>query len=268
MKKLTTTFAGLFLAALVFTSCSSDESSVSPVSNTGATLDSKGSGGAGTPGPDGVGGSMARFTISGNNLYTVDHNSLTHYEISDANDPKPGNRIPLSFNVETIFPYQDKLFIGTQSGMHVMGIQNPASPNLISTFTHIVSCDPVVADSRYAYVTLSTGTTCRGGSINELQIIDLQNLNSPRLVRQYPMENPKGLGIDNKNLFICDNGLKLYDATNVNNLVLRQKFNINAFDVIPNNGNLLVIGNDGFYQYTYTNNALEFLSKIPVQPVM
>ena len=268
MKKLTRICAGLFFAAVVFSSCSSDESSMAPSSNASATFDSKGGGGSGTPGTDGVGGSMARFTISGNNLYTVDNNSLTHYEISNANDPKPGNRIPLNFNVETIFPYQDKLFIGTQQGMHVMGIQNPASPNLISTFTHIVSCDPVVADGRYAYVTLSTGSTCRGAAINELQIIDLQNINSPRLVKQYPMENPKGLGIDNTNLFVCDNGLKLYDATNVNNLVLKQKFNINAFDVIPNNGNLLVIGNDGFYQYAYTNNALEFLSKISVQPTL
>jgi hypothetical protein len=121
---------------------------------------------------------MARFAISGDNLYTVDQGSLTHYEISDANNPRRGNRVQLQFNVETIFPYQDKLFIGTQQGMHILGIQNPEAPNLIATVSHFVSCDPVVADSRYAYVTLRGGTTCRGGNINELQVIDLATISN------------------------------------------------------------------------------------------
>src|SRR5690349_3085327 len=160
MKKVTKIFAGFIFAAIALSSCSSDDASMAPAGSTTST-NSRGFGGAGTPGQDGKGGSMARFAISGNNLYTVDQGGLTHYEISDANSPKRGNRVSLNFFVETIFPYQDKLFIGTQQGMHIMGIQNPASPNLIATVTHIVSCDPVVADSRYAYVTLRNGTNCR-----------------------------------------------------------------------------------------------------------
>jgi hypothetical protein len=69
---------------------------------------------------------------------------------------------------------------------------------------------------------------------------------------------------------VCDDVLKVFDATDPENLKEKQRLNINAFDVIPNNGNLLVIGSDGFYQYSYSNsnNALTFLSKIPVQPIM
>src|SRR5688572_31726685 len=270
MKKITKIFAGFIFAAVALSSCSSDDSSMAPGGSGLSSTNSRGGGVNGVPGQEGRGGSMARFAISGNNLYTVDQFSLTHYEISDANSPQRGNRVQLNFNVETIFPYADKLFIGTQQGMHVLGIQNPASPTLLSTVTHFVSCDPVVADSRYAYVTLRGGTTCRGGNINELQVIDLANITNPSMVRTYPMVGPKGLGIDNNNLFVCDDVLKVFDATNPGNLVERQRLNINAFDVIPNNGNLLIVGSDGFYQYSYdnSNNALEFLSKIPVQPVM
>ena len=268
MKKVTKIFAGFIFAAIALSSCSSDDASMAPAGSASST-NSRG-GGTGGSDADGKGGSMARFAISGNNLYTVDQGSLTHYEISDANNPVRGNQIPMQFVVETIFPYQDKLFIGTQQGMHIYGLQNPASPNHISTVTHIVSCDPVVADSRYAYVTLRNGTNCRQNNINELQVIDLGYIANPRTVRTYPMVGPKGLGIDNNNLFVCDDVLKVYNASNPQNLVEKQQLNINAFDVIPNNGNLLVIGSDGFYQYSYdnNNNALVFLSKISVQPFM
>ncbi len=258
MKKITYLFACIISASALLSSCNSNDSNPMPSGTN--SVDGRG----GVPGQEGRGGSMARFTISGNNLYTVDHNSLTHYDISNPNDPKPGNRSEIWNNVETIFPYQDKLFIGTQGGMIIMSIQNPAAPVEISRFSHILSCDPVVADSRYAYVTLSTGTTCQR-AINELQIVDLANISDPKLVEVYPMVNPKGLGIDGKNLFVCDNGLKHFDATNVNSLVQKHHFPINAFDVIPHNGNLMVIGSDGLYQYSYQNEKLEQLSKLSVQ---
>jgi len=262
MKKISHVIAG-FLAAALMVSCSSNDSNPTPsTATTNAALDGKS-----VPGQDGKGGSMARFTISGNNLYTVDNSSLTHFEISNPEDPQQGSRTPVGFNVETIFPYQDKLFLGTQSGMIIMGTQNPASPNFIAQYSHIVSCDPVVADGRYAYVTLSTGTTCRG-AIDELQVVDLSNITAPQLVRQYPMVNPKGLGIDGTNLFVCDQGLKMYNASNVNALTLQEHFNINAYDVIPDNGHLMVIGSDGFYQYNYLNNKLQLLSKIPISAAM
>ncbi len=212
----------------------------------------------------GQGGSMARFAISGDHLYTVDQNKLNLFSIANPTDPTKLKDVPLGFGVETIFPYSDKLFIGTQNGMYILSIQDPATPRVLSHYSHVVSCDPVVTDGRYAYITLSTGTACRR-AINELQIVDLQNISNPQLIKQYSMTNPKGLGIENNNLFVADNGLKRYDATDVMNLKLKQHFPIKAYDVIPNNGNLLVIGDDGFYQYSYANNNLELLSKIEVQ---
>ena len=222
------------------------------------------------PAPDtaqGQGGSMARFAISGDHLYTVGPSSLKLFDISNPVSPQQRQEIPLSFGVETIFPFEDKLFIGTQTGMHIFSIQTPEAPRHLSHYEHVVSCDPVVTDGRYAYITLSTGTACRQ-AINELQIVDLQNILAPQLVKQYSMTNPKGLGIDNPTLFVCDDGLKVYDASDVMNLELKQHFRISAYDVIPDQGRLLVIGSDGFYQYQYKNEELELLSKILVQPAL
>jgi len=102
-------------------------------------------------------------------------------------------------------------------------------------------------------------------------VVNIQNLLSPQLVATYSMHNPHGLGIDNGTLFICDGseGLKVYNATNVldiaNNQVAHFR-NIQAFDVIPyGNKKLLMIGNNGLYQYDYTN--LENITLLSVLPV-
>ena len=85
------------------------------------------------------------------------------------------------------------------------------------------------------------------------------------------MTNPKGLGIDDKKLFICDSqdGLKVYDAQDVMTIGEHQVAHfsdIHAFDVIPYNNRLLMIGSDGLYQYDYSNiNNISLLSRIPVQ---
>lgn len=213
----------------------------------------------------GQGGSMARFAVVGDYLYTVDNTSLNLFDVSNPTDPQPGNEVALTFGVETIFPYGNKLFIGTQTGMQIYDIADPALPKYVSHYEHIVSCDPVVTDGQYAYVTLSSGTACRQ-AINQLQIIDIQNIASPTLVQQYGMTNPKGLGIDNNLLFVCDDGLKVYDATDVMNLQLKHHFDVKAYDVIPVDGRLLLIGSDGFYQYQYDDENLILLSKIDIKP--
>jgi hypothetical protein len=44
-----------------------------------------------------------------------------------------------------------------------------------STYSHIASCDPVVAQGDYAYVTLSTnGTRCWCG-VNQMDVIKISN---------------------------------------------------------------------------------------------
>jgi hypothetical protein len=223
-----------------------------------------------TPSRPGIGGSMARYTIYDNYLYTIDDANMQLFDISTPTNPAFAGLINVGFNIETIYPYKDKLFIGSQTGMHIYNNADPANPVRLSTFAHVRSCDPVVADDKYAYVTLRNGNTC-GGFANQLDVVDISNLSSPRLVKSYQMSNPHGLGLDHDNntLFVCDgtSGLKVYDANHPLNLdknILSRKTG-HTYDVIPYKNIAIVTGNDGILQYDYTDlRNLKLLSKIPV----
>lgn len=217
----------------------------------------------------GVGGSMARFTVSGDHLYLLDGGYLQTVNVAAESSPQEESRTALSWDIETIFPYKSNLFIGSRSGMYIYDISTPETPVQVSTYQHVSSCDPVVVDDQYAYVTLRSGTECQGFT-NQLEVIDISNLKSPQLVKTYPMTNPHGLGIDNKTLFICDgdDGLKAFDATDVGKIdqhLLAHYKNINAVDVIPFNNILMMIGKDGIYQYDYSNpKNITLLSRIDI----
>jgi hypothetical protein len=238
-------------------------------SDRAASFSSKAAIAPGSGSGSGVGGSLARFAVSGEHLYLLDGSDLQTIDVQTEQNPVEKSRSSLGWNIETIFPYQNNLFIGSTTGMHILDISTPESPVKISTYEHVMSCDPVVVDGSYAYVTLRTGTTCARG-VDQLEVIDISNLESPRLVRAYPMTNPHGLGIDDKTLFICDGdaGLKAYDASDVNAIDQNQVAHyadINALDVIPFNDVLMMIGDDGIFQYDYTDpKNIKLLSKLAI----
>ncbi len=215
----------------------------------------------------GIGGSMARFTIASNHLYALDDSKLDIVDVTNAASPKAKSEITLGWWPETLFPHGNTLFIGTRSGMYIYDISTPASPNQLSTFEHIVSCDPVVVEGHYAYVTLYDGGC---GNLNQLEVVDISNLSAPTLTKTYPFTNPHGLGIDNGILFICDgaDGLKIFDASDVNTITdkpLAHYPGINALDIIPFNNVAMMIGADGLYQYDYSDvKNIKLLSKIAI----
>ena len=217
----------------------------------------------------GKGGSMARFTISGDHLYTVSNFDLQVLDISNATTPVRGEKISLGWGIETIFPYENKLFIGSTTGMHIYDNSNPTKPVHLSTYAHVNSCDPVVVEGDLAWVTLRSGNECAGFT-NQLEVINISNPRSPKLVKTYPMQNPHGLGIDRSTLFLCEGkyGLKIFNAKDhlkVNENLISHFKEHDAFDVIPMGSNLLLIGQDGLYQYDYSNlKDIKLLSKLPV----
>ncbi len=220
----------------------------------------------------GIGGSMARFTLTNGYLYALHNNTLKLFNVNTTPGITTGNEVYLDREVETLFPYGNRLFMGTTTGMLVYDVSSPGSPTYISAFNHINSCDPVVIEGNLAYVTLRAGTQCNGFA-NQLDVIDISSITNPFLIKSYPMFNPYGLGIDNKILFICDGdaGLKIYDATDPMQIHMNQiahYADIKTFDVIPVNGLLMMIGAGGLYQYDYTNpQAITLLSHIPVTAI-
>jgi hypothetical protein len=215
----------------------------------------------------GIGGSMARFGIKDNVLYVVDNNTLKVFDITNKTNPVKQNDIYPGWGVETMFLTENNMFLGTTSGMVIFDISVPLMPVNRTFFTHARSCDPVFVDDTLAYVTLRTGTNC-GGSLNVLDVVNIKNLTSPSVVMTYPMNNPHGLGKKGNTLFICDGtaGLKVYDAANpkqISSHLIYTYPSINAFDVIPIGNVLVLIADDGLYQYDYSNvSNITLLSKI------
>ena len=214
--------------------------------------------------PFGMGGSMARFTIVNTHLYTVSTSSLDVYSILTPQTPAFASKVQLGWGIETIYPFKNKLFIGSNTGMFIFDVSNPSQPSKQGEFNHVRTCDPVIAEDKYAYVTLRSGTGCPG-STNQLDVLDITNLSQPSLVKSYSMTNPHGLSKDGDLLFICDgkDGLKIYNAANAGNIsLLKQVTGPDTFDVIAWNGVAIVSATDGLYQYDYSDvNNIKLLSK-------
>lgn len=212
--------------------------------------------------PTGQGGSLARFMIVNNYLYAVDSHNINVFDIQDLENPKDLEDVYAGFDIETIFNRGEHLFLGSMRGMYIYDISSPAVPSLVGEFEHGTACDPVVVDGDYAFVTLRGGNMC-GATESGLFIVDISDMSNPFLVRTYPMEEPYGLGVKDEKLFVCDgaSGLKVYDKTNVEELVPLNHFkDIDTFDVIPMEDNLLMIGAEVIYQYEYLENKIKLIS--------
>ena len=234
---------------------------------TSASFNSSGS--AASAQPNGQAGSMARFALYDEYLYTVQQNRLHLFNISSPAQPVDFTTVNTNFSIETIFPYQNKLFLGTTTGMIIFDNSDPSVPRQMSVFQHGRACDPVVVQNDIAYVTLRTGTACQGTQ-NQLDLVDVSNPDVPKLIKSYQMENPHGLSIDFPTLYLCegDKGLKVFDVSDkmaIDQHLLTYYKEIDAYDVISLGKTLMLIGKDGFYQYDVTDpRNIRQLSKIPV----
>jgi len=219
----------------------------------------------------GIGGSMARFITYDDYLYTLESTyKLKVYDISNTSSVELKNEQHLWGNIETVFIADAHLYVGTSNGMHILSLDMPSSPNILSSYRHITACDPVVVEGDWAYVTLRSGNNC-GGNQNLLEVIDISDKYDPVREASYGMKSPYGLGIDNETLFICEgeSGLDIYDASNKLNIVQNRIASfpgIHAYDVIPLGTFLLLIGDDGFQLYDYSDlEDIQLLSSLPVE---
>ncbi|REG81361.1 LVIVD repeat-containing protein [Algoriphagus antarcticus] len=218
----------------------------------------------------GTGGSMARFTLSNSHLYAVDESTLRVFDVETPADPTFVKPIDLGWGIETIFPFQDKLFIGSNNGMHIYDASTPNSPTRMAVYEHVQACDPVVVNADFAFVTLRNGNACWNG-VNELQVIDIKDLYQPKLKKAYSMLNPHGLGLAGDYLYIAEgtHGLKSFNVSDVMAIDQNQLEFLTSqksVDLIPGPKSLIVIGPDGVCQFDYSNpSKLKKLSCIQVK---
>jgi hypothetical protein len=202
---------------------------------------------------------MARFTIAGHYLYTVDQSDLKVYDIADAANPVFKRTIPVGFEIETIFPFKDRLFIGSTTVVHIFSLTDPANPQKLSEAISpevMRRCDPVVAKDTVAYATLRTNGPC-GGTQSILAVYDIRNIAKPVQRASYPLTEPYGLGYSDTVLYVCDHtrGLIVFDIAKAYEPMLVKTLNDGDYiDVIPYDNTLLCWIRNGMLLYDISDN--------------
>jgi len=211
----------------------------------------------------GQGGSLATFAIKGDYLYTVDNQDLNVFNITQTDNPVLVNTVRIGFGIETIFGFKDYLYIGSQNGMFIYDIENPEFPNELSSVQHFTSCDPVVANENYAFVTLWSDLGC-GDFVNQLEIYDVTDVLNPVLINIRELTFPKGLGLYGDYLILCDDEIKIFDVSDPINSTLVHSIDRFAFDVIIQGDLLIAIGENGVFQYQLNPEDITNTSSLSV----
>ncbi|MCP4161680.1 MAG: hypothetical protein GY760_16530 [Deltaproteobacteria bacterium] len=247
----------------------------------GAVLRSRSpSGGSST----GTGGSMSRFALFKNRLYTVDNSDMHIFDINNPALPVHLSKFRVGQFIETLFLHKNHLFIGSETGCYIYtgyksGTSNlisRSSPSIISQLPHVRAKDPVVVRGKYAYVTLGN---------NQLHVIDISMIKYPTLVRNYNISSPFGLTTDANYLYVCNqgDGLVIYDTNEPRKLkiVYRLKYDnpdiyklLNNYrnyskrgfyDVILDGGKIIAVGDGGLFQLKFDDMKLKLISTIKSQ---
>ncbi len=227
-------------------------------------------------GGSGIAGSMARFLLVDDHLFAISNTEEVRvFQVQGSAAVMVNTFFPARdaggwSTIETLFEFNDRLFIGSNNGMYTYDVSNPASPRYLSMHEHFTACDPVVANDEYAFITLRGGNTCGGVTQDMLEIVDISDIMRPSTVEEVWMSNPHGLAIDNEDelVFVCDGtaGLKVYNYSErgrVGQNKLAEVNDMQTYDVISFRNILHVIGTDGLRQYEYNSSGnLQTLSTI------
>ena len=212
---------------------------------------------------DGQGGSLATFSLKGEYLYTVDYSNLSVFNIANATSPVKVNTINVGFEIETLFGFQDYLFIGSQNAMYIYDITNAELPKKLSQSNHFRACDPVVANGTNAYVTLHSNAAC-GGAVNELKTYDITDLENPILLNSRGLTQPKGLSLYGADfLLVCDDSVKIFDVTDPSDSKYLEEIpTVGAIDIIIRDNNAFIISENSIAQYQLDTTNITNFKKI------
>ena len=218
----------------------------------------------------GTAGSLARFTINGDYLYAIDRSHIEAIDISTPSEPKSVHSISVSWNIETLFSYQNYIYVGARDGMYIYEQQANGTLDLTNLNLHSVSCDPVVVSNDLAFVTLRSRAGCNRqlDQTNSLNIYDVSNPEQSNKIYTKELYAPAGLAVDNNLLFICDTdaGLKIFDINQTANSVdisLKETVkSLHCNDVIASQNTLYIRTENNVTLYDYSSNPLTLLGVI------
>ena len=215
----------------------------------------------------GTGGSLAKFTIVGDNLLVLQSGSVIQYFIGADGDLVLVRELPFfASNLETIFPYGDKVLVGSNDQVYFLVFDGDNKLDLLSSYRHITACDPVVAANGIAFSTLRN-TGCRFNSDEVLDVIDISNIENPQLIKSYQTEAPYGLTVNEQNLFVCERGgVAMHDISDPQNILTKGFLEFTGetpLDLIHTQGYLIVRTDKNIYNMSYTaSGVLTVLAKV------
>lgn len=214
-------------------------------------------------------GSYANMLTLGNFLYVLGEGELKTFSLDDPSKPEIISEESLNFEIESLFISGENIFVGSQQSMFIYTIGNDGIPVFRSETTYNdfgeESCfsDPIAANSDYAYSTLENLSSTlndfncwRPQLEDQMRVYDISNLDNPIHVNTVPMNAPKGIALDGDILFVCEaeDGLTIFDVTTGFDPTELYHFpGFSAFDLIPANGLLMLVGQDTLHQFDYTD---------------
>ena len=202
----------------------------------------------------GTGGSLARFVIVNNYLYVVNSGSINVFDITNNGAPAAKDVVYTGWGIETIFSYNNNLFLGSSDGMFIYSLADPAKPALLGQAQHFRSCDPVVANDSFAFVTLKGGSRC-GPVTDGLYTYNVLDLTNPVLISSLEMSTPSGLALNGKILYVCREaeGMSVVNVANAISPSIKKTIPDADFkDVIVYNNLLICYVSTGIRLYDVT----------------
>lgn len=168
------------------------------------------------PATSSQGSSYATFAVVGGYLYYIDSDDLVALDVSDPIKPREVGRTRVGWEVQTIYPAGEFLFMGGVVGMYIYDRTDPTKPVEVGRLVHARACDPVVVDGVTAFVTLRGAGQC-GGVKDELLSIDITDPAAPKLLCETDVPTPYGLASDGGagRLYVSKgaNGFVLFDVS-------------------------------------------------------
>jgi len=160
------------------------------------------------------GSSFATFAVIGDYLYYLDHRTLVTADISTADDPRTISRASIGWDIETLYPTEDYLFVGGTRGMYIFDRSDPTRPVEIGRIEHFQACDPVVVSDDIAYVTLRSGNGC-GAADDVMLCVDVKDPSKPVVLEEKQIKTPYGLAVNSPLLYVSNghSGYELYDVS-------------------------------------------------------
>lgn len=221
-------------------------------------------------------GQYKTMVVKDNFIYAVNNSEIITFDATNKENPLTIDIKDVGENIENLHVAEKALFIGTKTNFSIFSIAKNGIPEKRSETDHIVFqeevvqvCDPVVANEKTAYVSLSSERTNGGCGqvirINELRAYNIQDLNKPTLINTIIMDSPKGLALDGQYLFVANgfSGFSVFKTEVNGSLTLINSIDgFMANDLIAENGKLSVVSTEEIRQYDYSdiNNIILYSS--------